>query len=254
MMSYQANNSYGYQRPSQSAYGQSLPSGNQQMGSAGVYGSAPVVSFPVAPAAPTVPTSKPFYRCWDKTQNKWFYWEKDSTQTSWDEPSAVHTLIDHETGAIVPREPVVAARPVVAPVGPAVVASTSAAFTTPNSRVYPAKAVATNQARPTNINPNYSAGVSRYTQQQTSGVSAAEKARLEEADRLIAEQLQKQLSMEAEAELFASCPLPGEAAKILTDKKKVVKAKATLPTKEMDEKLIADMALSGFVVRKQKRK
>lgn len=110
-------------------------------------------------------------------------------------------------------------------------------------------------AKPTNVSANYSAGVSRYTQQSTSGgVSAAEKARLEEADRLIAEQLQKQLSMEAEAELFASCPLPGEAAKILAKKPVKSVVKSTEPTCADDNKLIADMAQSGFVVKKQKQK
>jgi hypothetical protein len=111
------------------------------------------------------------------------------------------------------------------------------------------------------INPNYSAGVSRYTPAGASAsgsagaaAAAAEKARLEEADRIIAEQLQKQLSMEAEAELVASCPLPGEAAKMLaSSKKKPTKASASVP-KADEDKIIADMAQSGFVIKKQKQK
>ena len=251
------------------------------MGSAGVYGSAPVVSFPVPPAAPISQSSKPFYRCWDNNQKKWFYWEKDSSATTWVEPGPHITLIDHETGSVVTVRESVAPAPRASVPSSAVVDSASprnygqanvraysgpsvaaVAATEPVARVTPTTTRVNSTPTRVNqtINPNYSAGVSRYTQQSganssQSTVSAAEKARLEEADRVIAEQLQKQLSLEAEAELFASCPLPGEAAKMLTDKKKVVKSTTGADAGKTDDtKLIADMAQSGFVVKKQKQK
>jgi hypothetical protein len=274
-MSY-SSNAYGYQRPNTMAYG--LPD-QGMMGSAGVYGGAPVVSFPGPPAAPIASQPKPYYRCWDNTHKKWFYWEKDSSSTTWTEPPAHITVIDHETGSIVQRDqPVVPSRPA------QIVPETSTANPTssfsnnrasaPNqssqgtvsssSTTVGSSVKATQQTRfqPSlsgTINPNYSAGVSRYTQPGSSvqsGVSAAEKARIEEADRLIAEQLQKQLSLEAEAELVAACPLPGEAAKMVANQKK--KFNFSKPSskaeKANDEEEIADMAKHGFVVKKQKPK
>lgn len=249
------------------------------MGSAGVYGGAPLVSFPGPAAAPVVAQPKPYYRCWDNTHKKWFYWEKDSSVTSWTEPALHIPLIDHETGSIVPREaPAPVARPL--PVPETTSNSTSQGYVAPRT-IAPSQAtpvVASNStpaasAKPVQqqqsrfqpslsgaINPNYSAGVSRYTQPGTStqsGMSAAEKARLEEADRLIAEQLQKQLSMEAEQELVANCPLPGEAAKLAASQKKKFnfsKPAAAKTVKPSDEEEIADMAKHGFVVKKQKPK
>ena len=295
MMSY-TSNSYGYQRPNSVGYSQPQQG---MMGAAGVYAGAPVVSFPAPPAAPQQP--KPFYRCWDNVQKKWFYWEKDSSVTAWTEPPAHVTLIDHETGSVVQREhaaaPVARQAPVVAAVAePSSSHSTSAnAYANPASRMaaQPHQGVATASSQSTGsvataskqssvsghhqstqrfqptltgtINPNYSAGVSRYTQPSAtmnaahSAASAAEKARLEEADRLIAEQLQKQLSMEAEAELVATCPLPGEAAKLLSSQKKKLNfgkpaAAAAAASNGADDKDIADMAKHGFVVKKQKPK
>ncbi len=239
-----------------------------------------MVSFPGPPAAPLAPQAKPYYRCWDNNHKKWFYWEKDSSTTTWTEPPQHITLIDHETGSIVPREQAQApARP--APVVPEPSAASSNQTFVPNKAVTPVQTskptvstsssavAATNKpAQQTarfqpsisgTINPNYSAGVSRYTQPGSSaqsGMSAAEKARIEEADRLIAEQLQKQLSMEAEAELVASCPLPGEAAKLVANQKKkfTFSKPASKPAKADDEEDIADMAKHGFVVKKQKPK
>ena len=275
MTSY-TNNAYGYQRTNPMAY---LQPDQGMMGSAGVYGGAPVVSFPAPPAAPLASQAKPYYRCWDNNQKKWFYWEKDSSVTTWTEPAAHITIIDHETGSVVQRDqpaPAVAARPAPAVIESSTSASaaqgypataTSRAAVVSNNSVSAAKPAATmtqSRFQPTvagTINPNYSAGVSRYTQSGSmgsnqSGMSAAEKARLEEADRLIAEQLQKQLSMEAEAELVASCPLPGEAAKLISNQKK--KFTFTKPAKaaaaKADEEDIADMAKHGFVVKKQKPK
>jgi hypothetical protein len=247
------------------------------MGSAGVYAGAPVVAFPGPSAAPAT-QAKPYYRCWDNTHKKWFYWEKDSNVTSWTEPAAHVTLIDHETGSVVAREPqVVPVRPVpVVTEAP----STNVSQAYPSNRApvqsqAPASTVvSTSSVKPVQqqqsrfqpsisgtINPNYSAGVSRYTQpggSTQSGLSAVEKARLEEADRLIAEKLQKQLSMEAEAELVASCPLPGEAAKLVASQKKKFTfskpAAQQQPVKASDEEDIADMAKHGFVVKKQKPK
>jgi hypothetical protein len=280
MMSYQTNNSYGYQRPNPIGYGQQPQGGMPMMGSAGVYGGAPVVSFPAPPAAPLVPQAKPYYRCWDNNQKKWFYWEKDSTVTTWTEPPAHITLIDHETGSIVQRDqtpivsrpspPVVETqRQFVAPVSQAASTSVAPVATSASTASQPVTSTTTSSkpqrqqslSSTSAINPNYSAGVSRYTPAgaSTSGsagaaAAAAEKARLEEADRIIAEQLQKQLSMEAEAELVASCPLPGEAAKMLaSSKKKPTKASASVP-KADEDKIIADMAHSGFVIKKQKQK
>ena len=269
MMSY-TSNSYGYQRP---AYGQTQQA---MMGSAGVYAGAPVVSFPAPQSshhAPVIPQTKPFYRCWDNTQKKWFYWEKDSSVTSWTEPPAHVTLIDHETGSIVQRDaiPAPATRPVQAPVSQdANSTSVNAYAPQAGTRLAQGPSVA---SQPTSVQsskpvqrtvqPNYSAGVSRYTQPgatSQSTISAAEKSRLEEADRLIAEQLQKQLSMEAEAELVAACPLPGEAAKMLANQKKKINfGKPSSTNKEVsgskgDEDDIADMAKHGFVVKKQKPK
>ena len=307
-MSYQTNNSYGYQRPNPMGYGHHAQGGMPMMGSAGVYGGAPVVSFPAPPAAPVAPQAKPYYRCWDNTQKKWFYWEKDSSVTTWTEPAPHITLIDHETGSIVQRDqppivsrpppPVVdhsqatavsassnvmgaaaafgasrqfasSAAPVVSQpisVQPAASTVTAAPVRSVQPAVSHPAVSATPQrvaaSQPT-INPNYSAGVSRYTTAGASGsasashgVSAAERARIEEADRAIAEQLQKQLSMEAEAELVASCPLPGEAAKLFAGSKKKAAIKAPAPAKkaEEDDKIIADMASSGFVIKKQKQK
>ena len=275
-MSY-SSNAYGYQRPSPMGY--SLPD-QGMMGSAGVYGGAQVVSFPGPAAAQLVAQSKPYYRCWDNNHKKWFYWEKDSNVTSWTEPPANVTLIDHETGSIVPREtPTPAARPqpaVPEPVNNAAPQAYAAARNVAPTQASPVVATNTSTAasvKPAQqqqsrfqpslsgtINPNYSAGVSRYTQPGSStqsGMSAAEKARLEEADRLIAEQLQKQLSMEAEQELVANCPLPGEAAKIAANQKKKFnfsKPTAAKTVKLPDEEDIADMAKHGFVVKKQKRK
>lgn len=277
MASY-TSNPYGYQRPNPMAYG-IVDQG--MMGSAGVYGGAPVVSFPAPPNAPVAPQQKPYYRCWDNSQKKWFFWEKDSSVTSWTEPPAHITLIDHETGSIVPREQPV---PVSRPVPPIIDSShsssvsgyggnTSSRLAASNPNVVSSSSVAASVNKPVvtqqrfqavagSINPNYSAGVSRYTQQgstsQQSGISAAEKARMEEADRLIAEQLQKQLSLEAEAELVASCPLPGEAAKIVASQKKKFSfnkpSKALPEEKPQPEEDIADMAKHGFVVKKQKPK
>ena len=246
------------------------------MGSAGVYGGAPVVSFPAPSSAPAVPQQKPYYRSWDNNQKKWFFWEKDSPVTSWTEPPSHVTLIDHETGSIVQREqpvpvvsrpaPVSASVSAYANSGPRVTSSNPAAVGSTSSvgASVSNKPVVTQQRLQAAINPNYSAGVSRYTQQgstsqQQSSVSAAEKARLEEADRIIAEQLQKQLSLEAEAELVASCPLPGEAAKIVATQKKKFSfnkpPKAVVEEKVVaEEEDIADMAKHGFVVKKQKPK
>ena len=70
-------------------------------------------------------------------------------------------------------------------------------------------------------------------------------------------QLQKQLSMEAEQELVANCPLPGEAAKLAASQKKKFnfsKPAAAKTVKPSDEEEIADMAKHGFVVKKQKPK
>ena len=267
------------------------------MGSAGVYGGAPVVSFPAPQSAPVAPQQKPYYRCWDNNQKKWFFWEKDSSVTSWTEPPAHITVIDHETGSIVQREQPVQSSAVSRPPATVIEPSHSSSMGGYASNV-PRLSSSNNQAtvssgsvgssvskqqhvvvtqqrfQPSSsltgaINPNYSAGVSRYTQQgstttsqQQQGVSAAERARLEEADRLIAEQLQKQLSMEAEAELVASCPLPGEAAKMVassTKKKfsfnKPAPSKAVVPLEEKpEEEDIADMAKHGFVVKMQKPK
>ena len=312
-MSYQTNNSYGYQRPNPMGYGHHAQGGMPMMGSAGVYGGAPVVSFPAPPAAPVAQQAKPYYRCWDNTQKKWFYWEKDSSVTTWTEPAAHITIIDHETGSIVQRDqppivsrpppPVVdhtqasgvsassaalganaaagyatgrqfqaSSAPVVAGVSQPISVQ-PAASSAPTRSAQPvvshhASAAVTTAQRssvPQTINPNYSAGVSRYTTAGASGsasagrggVSAAERARIEEADRAIAEQLQKQLSMEAEAELVASCPLPGEAAKMIAGSKKKANLKgpnAASKKAEEDEKIIADMASSGFVIKKQKQK
>ena len=252
------------------------------MGSAGVYGSAPLVSFPGPAAAPVVAQPKPYYRCWDNTHKKWFYWEKDSNVTSWTEPAANITLIDHETGSVVPRDapaPVARSQPTVPEPssntnsqGYAAARSTAPAQASPvvvsnSSTTASVKPVQQQQQQSRfqpslsgTINPNYSAGVSRYTQPGSStqsGMSAAEKARLEEADRLIAEQLQKQLSMEAEQELVENCPLPGEAAKIAAGQKKKFnfsKPAAAKTVKPSDEEEIADMAKHGFVVKKQKPK
>jgi len=284
MMSYQTNSSYGYQRPNPMGYGQQPQGGMPMMGSAGVYGGAPVVSFPAPPAAPVPPQAKPYYRCWDNTQKKWFYWEKDSSVTTWTEPAPHITLIDHETGSIVQRDQApIASRPSPPVVDqqvvhnqrqfPATSATNNSSTTVGGSNtasVNPVNVAAINgssqkqaaSSRPqtaatSTINPNYSAGVSRYTPagSVSQSAAAAEKARLEEADRLIAEQLQKQLSMEAEAELVASCPLPGEAAKMIASTKKKSTAKTGAPAKvENEEKIIADMAQSGFVIKKQKQK
>ena len=288
MMSYQASNSYGYQRPAQMAYSQPQ-TGIPMMGSAGVYGGAPVVSFPSPPVAPAVRQAKPYYRSWDNTQKKWFFWEKDSTETTWIEPAAHITIIDHQTGSVVQRDPApTIARPAPAVVGPASTgsyATQSRQF--PMSNVQPTshaasvskpvslgqsvqqpavtqrpvvqQSVSNGAASTPSVVPNYSAGVSRYTPANAmgssqSGISAAEKARLEEADRLIAEQLQKQLSMEAEAELVASCPLPGEAAKLISAQKKKPSKPSSNGTKADEDKLIADMAQNGFVIKKQKQK
>ena len=277
-MSY-STNPYGYQRTNPLGYGLQ---DQGMMGAVGVYAGAPVVAFPGPSSAPAAAQAKPYYRCWDNTHKKWFYWEKDSAATSWTEPLANVTLIDHETGSVVPREQSVApARPV--PVV-ADMPSTSNVQGYAASRI-PVQAqapvtlsVSTTAAKPVQqqqqqttarfqpsisgtINPNYSAGVSRYTQpggSTQSGLSIAEKTRLEEADRLIAEQLQKQLSMEAEAELIASCPLPGEVTKMAGNQKKKFNftkpPSKQQPVKASDEDEIADMAKHGFVVKKQKPK
>jgi hypothetical protein len=254
------------------------------MGSAGVYGGAPLVSFPGPAAAPVAAQPKPYYRCWDNTHKKWFYWEKDSSVTSWTEPPSNITLIDHETGSVVPRDvpsstatraaPVVVAETQSSATGNAFIATRGNVASHGNHTTVSNNSVSV-ATKPTQsqhqqaryqpslsgtINPNYSAGVSRYTQPGSStqsGMSAAEKARLEEADRLIAEQLQKQLSLEAEKELEETCPLPGEAAKIVASQKK--KATFSKPTpvkavKQSDEDEISDMAKHGFVVKKQKPK
>ncbi len=263
--------------------------------SSGVYGGAPVVSFPspsvtsqgVAPPAP--PASKPYYRCWDSTQKKWFYWEKDSSATTWTEPASHITLIDYESGSIIRRE--VPAQPVANNISPQVPVRTGimldpaiVASSGPSSMQartsYPTQAVGgtpvtaagpvTSTHKPTlvstsqhhaparAIDPSYSAGVSRYTTQNADSLAAAaERARIEEADRLIAEKLQKELSLEAEKELIESCPLPGEAAKMLTaaaQKKKHVVTANSAKGDNSDDKLIADMAEVGFVIKKQKQK
>ena len=272
MTSY-TNNAYGYQRTNPMAY---LQSDQGMMGSAGVYGGAPVVSFPAPPAAPLASQAKPYYRCWDNTQKKWFYWEKDSSATTWIEPAAHITIIDHETGSVVQRDQAApaATRPAPAVIESSTSAAAAHAYTaattarpvvvSSNSALAAKPAVTLTQSRfqPTvsgSINPNYSAGVSRYTPSGSvgstqPGMSVAEKARLEEADRLIAEQLQKQLSMEAEAELVASCPLPGEAAKLISTQKKkfafTKPAKAAPAKGKADEEDIAEMAKHGLVVKK----
>lgn len=266
------------------------------MGSAGVYGVAPVVSFPAPQSAPVAPQQKPYYRCWDNNQKKWFFWEKDSSVTSWTEPPAHITVIDHETGSIVQREQPVQAPSAVSRPAAVIEPSHSSSMSgyasnvprlsssniqatvssgSVGSSVSKQQPVTQQRFQPSSsltgaINPNYSAGVSRYTQQsstttsqQQPGVSAAEKARMEEADRQIAEQLQKQLSMEAEAELVASCPLPGEAAKMVasSSKKKFSfnkpppsKAVVVPQEEKPEEEDIADMAKHGFVVKMQKPK
>lgn len=275
MMSY-TSNSYGYQRPNPMGYSQPQQG---MMGSAGVYAGAPVVSFPAPPGAPLASQAKPYYRCWDNVQKKWFYWEKDSSVTSWTEPASQIILIDHETGSIVQRDAAPAAAARAAPAVPSMTESVAS-----HSSTNVASSYATGSATRLNhslgagavsqqssskmatqqrtVQPNYSAGVSRYTQPGSMGssqstISAAEKSRLEEADRLIAEQLQKQLSMEAEAELVASCPLPGEAAKIVANQKK--KFNFSKPSKQQtsettNEKDLEEMAKHGFVVKKQKPK
>lgn len=169
MMSY-TSNSYGYQRP---AYGQPQQA---MMGSAGVYSGAPVVSFPApqnSQHSPMVPQTKPFYRCWDNTQKKWFYWEKDSSVTSWTEPPAHVTLIDHETGSIVQRDavPAPAARPLPSAPTTHEANSTSVnAFTSSgvarlnqgNTSVSQQVSVQSSKPVQRTVQPNYSAGVSRY--------------------------------------------------------------------------------------------
>lgn len=285
MTSYQ-NNAYGYARQNPMGYTQVSPNvGMHGMGVGGaVYGGAPVVSFPsasvtsqgVAPPAP--PASKPYYRCWDATQKKWFYWEKDSSATTWTEPASHITLIDYETGSIIRREvptPAPALPVNISPqapartgimMDPAIVASSGPSMQPRNN--YPATTsttaavAATISHKPQStaraIDPTYSAGVSRYTTQNADSLAAAaERARIEEADRLIAEKLQKELSMEAEKELIESCPLPGEAAKMFTaasQKKKQAAPSSSAKTADSEDKLIADMAESGFVVKKQKQK
>ena len=200
-MSYQTNNSYGYQRPNPMGYGHHAQGGMPMMGSAGVYGGAPVVSFPAPPAAPVAPQAKPYYRCWDNNQKKWFFWEKDSSATTWTEPAAHITLIDHETGSIVQRDqapivsrpppPVVdhaqtggvsasshaigqsatfaAARQFQASSGPVVsnvsqpISVQPAVSNAPVRSAQPVVSAAPHRGPQAAINPNYSAGVSRYT-------------------------------------------------------------------------------------------
>lgn len=260
-------------------YTQTQPaSGVQGMGvPSSMYGGAPVVSFPSASVAspviapPAPPAAKTFYRMWDNVQRKYFYWEKDSTVTSWTEPPAHINLIEYDTGALVRRDAPQAAQPVAANVTPSAPVARSGimvdpaivAASAPNTQraMYssrPKEATTVSQPVNRSIDPTYSAGVSRYTTQNADSLAAAaERARIEEADRLIAEKLQKQLSLEAENELFASCPLPGEAAAIIgkaAQKKKAFGGASAAKAPENDDKLIADMAESGFVVKKVKQK